>query len=76
VKFLIREEVPEAGLPPGQWAGGLPTSGRDASRPGSGREVPGYDFCYIFLKFIFHKLFEIQTFFKYKIYSQYSYVCI
>jgi hypothetical protein len=33
-------------------------------------------FCYIFLEFMFHKLFKIQTFFKYKIYSAYSYVCI
>jgi hypothetical protein len=59
-KFLICEEVPEADLPPGQWAGG----------------APAYDFCSIFLEFMFHKLFEIQTFFKYKIYSPYSYVCI
>jgi hypothetical protein len=31
---------------------------------------------HFFLEFIFQKLFEIQTFFKYKIYSSYSCVCI
>jgi hypothetical protein len=57
--FLIREEVSEAGLPPGHWAG-----------------CSWSIFVIFFLDFLFQKLFEIQSFFKYKIYSPYSYVCI
>jgi hypothetical protein len=59
-KFLIREELPEAGIPPGQWAGG----------------APAYFFCYILLEFMVYKPFEIQNFFKYNIYSPYSFVYI
>jgi hypothetical protein len=60
-----------------------PASGREATRPASGREVPlvfqtqtSILRRIYFVEFMFHKHFEIQTFFKYKIYSPYSYVCI
>jgi hypothetical protein len=53
-----------------------PATGRDAYRPASGRDVPGLFLLYFFLVFLFQKLFKIQSFFKYKIYSSYSYVCI
>jgi hypothetical protein len=64
--FFIRKEVPE-----------------QASRPASGREVPLLIIfiifcwnCYVLLEFMVYKLFEIQNFFKYNIYSPYSFVYI
>jgi hypothetical protein len=53
-----------------------PASRRVASRPATGRDAPGPFLLYFFLDFLFQKLFEIQSFFKYKIYLPYSYVCI
>jgi hypothetical protein len=53
------------GRPPARPVGGRhparPVGGRPPARPMGGRSSD-YDFYYIFLKFIFHKLFEIQTF--------------
>jgi hypothetical protein len=57
---------------------------RQASRPASGREVPLLLIifvifcwnCYVLLEFMVYKLFEIQNFFKYNIYSPYSFVYI
>jgi hypothetical protein len=68
-KFLIREEVPEAGNPPGQRAGGIP--------PGqwAGCSLLIF-FCYFLLEFMIYNLFEIQTIFKYNIDSPYSFVYI
>jgi hypothetical protein len=61
-----------------------PTRGREAFRPPSGREVPLLLIifvifcwnCYILLEFMVYKLFKIQNFFKYNIYSPYSFVYI
>jgi hypothetical protein len=56
---------------------------RQASHPASGREVPQLIIfvifcwnCYVLLEFMVYKLFEIQNFFKYNIYSPYSFVYI
>jgi hypothetical protein len=49
----------------------------ETSHPPNGREVPtSLIFYYFLLEFMFYKLFKIYTFFKYKIYSPYSFVYI
>jgi hypothetical protein len=48
-----------------------PATGRDASRPATGRDAPFL--LYFFLDFLFEKLFAIQSFLKYRIYSPNSY---
>jgi hypothetical protein len=44
---------------------------KQASRPATGRDAPFL--LYFFLDFLFQKLFAIQSFLKYKIYSPNSY---
>jgi hypothetical protein len=50
----------------------LPSGGRRPARPTGGK----FPFSYFLFEFLFYILFKIYTFFKYKIYSPYSFVYI
>jgi hypothetical protein len=82
--LFVKRSLRQASRPASGREAFRPASGREASSTASGREVPllliifviFYWNCYVVLEFMVYKLFEIQKFFKYNIYSPYSFVYI